>query len=37
MKGTLDLNVTRVLEASGLALVIGGVVIRGNRARRTSR
>ena len=23
MKGTLDLNVTRVLEASGLALVVG--------------
>jgi ketosteroid isomerase-like protein len=34
MKGTLDLKVTRVLEASDLALVIGGVVIHRNRARR---
>ena len=34
MKGTLDLKVTRVLEAGGLALVVRGVVIYGNRARR---
>ena len=34
MKGTLDLKVTRVLEAGDLALVTGGVVIHGNRAGR---
>ena len=34
MKGTLDLNVTRVLEANDLALVVDGVVVHGNRARR---
>ena len=34
MKGTLDLKVTRVLEAGGLALVAGSLVVHGNRAGR---
>ena len=34
MKGTLDLEVTRVLEASGLALVIGNWTFAGTGLRR---